>query len=98
MLIGNKIDLERKVNIEEAKKFSKEHELKYLETSAKSDKNLRKNIACILVKIIKSKENKESDEETKEIIEIKKSYFRLNSDDHISSVNIKKFREKNCGC
>ena len=29
LLIGSKCDLERKVNIEEAKKFAKEHELKY---------------------------------------------------------------------
>ena len=35
LLIGSKCDLERKVNIEEAKKFGEEHGLKYLETSAK---------------------------------------------------------------
>ena len=65
LLIGNKCDLEQVVNIEEAKKFAEEHGLKYLETSAKSDKNLRKAIACILEKIIKSKENQESEENKK---------------------------------
>ena len=60
LLIGNKCDLESKVNEEEVKNFSQEHGLKYLETSAKSDKNLRKAISCLLGQIIKSKENIET--------------------------------------
>ena len=38
LLTGNKSDLERKVSIEETKKFAEEHGLKYLGTSTKSDK------------------------------------------------------------
>ena len=55
LLIGNKSDCERKVNKEEAIKFAKEHELKYIETSAKLDKNLKKAIAILLEEIIESK-------------------------------------------
>ena len=54
LLIGNKCDCKRKVNEEEAKKFSLEHKLKYLETSAKLDINIKKAIATILEEIIKS--------------------------------------------
>ena len=52
LLIGNKCDLERKVSEEEAEKFADEHGLKYLETSAKLDKKVRKAIACLLELII----------------------------------------------
>ena len=53
LLIGNKCDLDdRKVSEEEAEKFADEHGLKYLETSAKLDKKVRKAIACLLEIII----------------------------------------------
>ena len=55
LLIGNKCDCERKVNEEDAKKFADEHGLKYIETSAKLDINIKKAIATILEEIIKSK-------------------------------------------
>ena len=99
MLIGNKCDCERKVDVSDANKFAEEHGLKYLETSAKSDKNLRKAIACLLKKIIESKESEKSEEnkETKEIKKIKRSFLSLYSDDNDSPVNIKKSRRKNCG-
>ena len=97
MLIGNKCDCERKVDVSDANKFAEEHGLKYLETSAKSDKNLRKAIACLLKKIIESKESEKSGE-NKEKKEIKRSFLSLYSDDNDSPVNIKKFRRKNCGC
>jgi len=44
MLIGNKCDLEdkRAVSREEGEKFAKEHELFFLETSAKTDENVDK--------------------------------------------------------
>jgi len=48
MLIGNKCDLKHEVSNEEAEKFANEHGLKYLETSAKLDKKVRKAIACLL--------------------------------------------------
>ena len=94
LLIGNKCDYERKVNIEEAKKFAEEHGLKYLETSAKLDKNLRKAIACILEKIIQSKENKES----KEIKRKTEIYSHLSSIDSDSLIDIELTKKKNCAC
>ena len=57
LIIGNKCDLEldRKVDEEDAKDFADIHGLKYIETSAKLDKNVKKAIALILEEIIKSK-------------------------------------------
>ena len=55
LLIGNKCDLESKVDEENAKDFADIHGLKYIETSAKSDKNIKKASAFILEEIIKSK-------------------------------------------
>lgn len=42
MLIGNKSDLEekRQVSKEEGERFAKEHDLFFLETSAKTDNNV----------------------------------------------------------
>ena len=94
MLIGNKCDCEPKIDVEEAKKLAEEHGLKYLETSAKFDKNIRKAIACILEKIIKSKENKES-KENKKMIE---RYNSLSSIDTDSLNDIKLSKKKNCVC
>ena len=58
LLIGNKCDCEHKeVSEKEAKKFAKKHGLKkYLETSAKLDKNIKKAVACLLEEILKSKQ------------------------------------------
>ena len=84
----------------QTKHFAEEHGLKYLETSAKLDKNLRKAITCLLEKIIKFKENIEA-EDNEEFDKIKKlnaSYFSLNSDDAISPNENKKPRKKNCSC
>ena len=100
LLIGNKCDWERKVNIEDAKKFAEEHGLKYLETSAKLDKNLRKAITCLLRKIIESKENIETEEniETNDGMNRRESYFSLSSQDAVSSVKSKSLQKKKCGC
>ena len=57
LLIGNKSDNKHVVDKEEAKKFAKDHGLKkYLETSAKSDKNIKKAITLLLDQIIKFKQ------------------------------------------
>jgi len=57
LLIGNKCDKENQVvNEAEAEKFAKKHKLKkYLETSAKLDKKIKKAVACLLEEIINSK-------------------------------------------
>ena len=61
LLIGNKCDREREVPEEEAKKLAKDFGFKkYLETSAKLDKNIKKAIACLLEEIINSKASKKS--------------------------------------
>ena len=55
LLIGNKCDLKHEVSDEEAEKFANGHGLKYLETSARLDKKVRKAIAYLLELIIKAK-------------------------------------------
>lgn len=54
LLLGNKSDLEHKIDEEEADEFAKEHGLLYMETSAKSDKNIKKAIAYLIKKINES--------------------------------------------
>ena len=55
ILIGNKCDSEREIEYDIAKKYAKEHNLKYIETSAKLDINIKKAIAMLLEQIIESK-------------------------------------------
>ena len=58
LLLGNKCDKDREVDEEEAKKFAEKHGLKYLETSARLDKKVKKAIACLLEEIINSNVNR----------------------------------------
>ena len=60
LLIGNKCDLKHKVGINESEEFAKEHGLLYIETSASSDKNIKKAIVCLLKKINGAKKYFES--------------------------------------
>ena len=98
LIIGNKCDIERKVNKEKAKKFALEHKLKYIETSAKLDKNVRKAIACLLDLIIKSKKSKiikkKNEQEKNEECE-KTQYFNLNE---TYSTVMSKDSKKKCNC
>ena len=82
LLIGNKCDGERIVNQEKAENFAEEHGLKYIETSAKLDKNIKKAIVYLLEEIIKSKETDTPEEkiEFEENNKLAKTYFSLNSD------------------
>ena len=59
LILGNKCDKDkdREVNKEEAEKFAEDHNLKYLETSAKLDKKVKKAIACLLEEMIKANLN-----------------------------------------
>ena len=90
MLIGNKSDRERKVDEKEAENFSKNHGLKYIETSAKLDKNVRKAIACLLEEIIQSKEIIESGDKLAKnsSLTLKKAY---------SKSKMNKKSKKDCG-
>jgi len=96
LLIGNKCDDERKVNEEEAKKFAFEHGLKYIETSAKLDKNIKKAIAILLEKIIRSKET-QKEEEIESNEKLAKTYYSLKAVD-ISVTSQGKRQKKKCGC
>jgi len=95
LLIGNKSDCEREVDKEEAIKFSDKHGLRYLETSAKTDKNIKKAIAIILQQIIESNENYDS------ISSIKTS-SSINSLQKVNSLSTKldrrKVKKKSCAC
>ncbi len=53
-LIGNKGDEERKISYEDAEKFAKQFKLKYIETSAKLDKGIKKALIYLLDQIIES--------------------------------------------
>ena len=57
VILGNKSDLIRQVDYEDAEKYAKEKYLKYFETSAKLDKSIKKSIISLLEVIIKSKIN-----------------------------------------
>ena len=53
ILIGNKIDLDRKVTFDEAKNFSKNMNIPYLETSAKTGDNVDKAFGALCYYLIK---------------------------------------------
>ena len=97
LLIGNKCDSERKVDEEEAKKFAFEHGLKYIETSAKLDKNIKKEIAILLDKIIKSKKTQKEEEEIELEDKLTKTYYSLKSVD-TTVTNSDNKKKKKCGC
>ena len=81
LLIGNKCDLERKVNEEAIEHLSKKLGLEYIETSAKLNKRVRKIIISLLNKINKSKETQKPDENLDRESKLAKSYFSIYSDD-----------------
>ena len=101
-MIGNKCDCERKVNLEKVNKFAEEYGLKYVETSAKLDKNIRKAISCLLIKIIESKE-KEELKANNEIIKTRDIFYSLSSADVDSNLHIvpnenRRTKKKKCVC
>ena len=103
LLIGNKCDLKHVVDEEKANEFAEEHGLKYLETSAKLDKNLKKAIVCILEKIIQSKKT-EIEKKTNDIIDLGESkssvssYLTISEKDNQSSIKINKIVKKSKKC
>lgn len=54
ILIGNKVDLEREVEYEEAKEFANSQGLEYFETSAKENLNIKESIEHLISKILES--------------------------------------------
>lgn len=53
IIIGNKIDLERIVDQEEAENFAKDNNVEYIETSVLNNENIEKSIVKLSEKIIK---------------------------------------------
>ena len=90
LLIGNKCDREREVPEEEAKKLAKDFGFKkYLETSAKLDKNIKKSIACLLEEIINSKALKKSSSPVNNVNNVNNNF----------SLKSEKFKKKKkCSC
>ena len=60
VIIGNKNDLERKVDLKEAKEFAEKCKIQYFETSCLLDTNIKKAIIYLLNHIINSKYNYDS--------------------------------------
>ena len=60
VLLGNKCDMPSQIDQKEIKKFAKEHEFEYLETSSKLDKKIKKAIATLLEEIVESKAHYDS--------------------------------------
>lgn len=87
VIIGNKYDLPRKVDYEEAKEFAEKHNLKYYETSCLLDKNIKKVIIYLLNEIINSKLNYDSIPNS--LVENKKNFV-------INTENNAKERESIC--
>ena len=96
LLIGNKCDCEHKVNEKEAEQFAKEHGLKYIETSAKLDKNIKKAIAILLEKLIEI----DKINETKDNSDLGNSYKSVSSynEPSIKITQEKTKKIKKCGC
>ncbi len=55
MLLGNKIDLERKVPIEEAKEYAESHGFDFIETSAKTGENVPEALKTLVMRIYDQK-------------------------------------------
>ena len=56
IIIGNKIDLDREVNFDDAKKYAEDNGYKYFETSAKSGKGINESIKFLVQEIIDSQD------------------------------------------
>ena len=84
VLIGNKSDdnINRKVSNEDSEEFAKKYNLKYFESSAKLDKNIKKSIIYLL----------------KEIVSKQNSKNKLQSDSYITMTDseLSKNKKKKC--
>ena len=91
LIIGNKCECEseRKVDFDEAKAFAEQHQLNYLETSAKLDKNLKKAIVIVLKNIIESKKNNDTIESSTTVSSIYCPTYKLDK---------KKVKKRKCAC
>ena len=60
IIIGNKVDLEREVSLEDAQKYAKENGYKYFETSAKTGKGVSESIRFLVQEIIDCQDKKQN--------------------------------------
>jgi len=70
MIIGNKNDLQRQVDLKEASNFAKNYNLPYCEISCKLDKNMKKMIISLLINIIGDKDYESISDSSKNNFEI----------------------------
>ena len=77
ILIGNKCDMaeKRKVTFEQGKEFADTHGMKFIETSAKTNKNVEESFVTMTKEIVSlsSEKEKGSSKEQKPKIDLKKS-------------------------
>ena len=95
LLIGNKCDIEKKVEQKKVDEFSKKFGLDYIETSAKLNKRIRRIIISLLNKIRKYNEKVNLDDKRYKENERANS-ISLNSTDADSSIKIKNPKRKCC--
>ena len=60
IIIGNKIDLEREVSLEDAQKYAEDNGYKYFETSAKTGKGVIESIRFLVQEIIDCQDKKQN--------------------------------------
>ena len=94
-MIGNKCDIEKKVEQKKVDEFSKKFGLDYIETSAKLNKRIRRIIISLLNKIRKYNEKVNLDDKRYKENERANS-ISLNSTDADSSIKIKNPKRKCC--
>ena len=89
LLVGNKLDLEeeREVSTEDAKKYSEENNIGFIEVSAKTGTNIEKMFNSSLSKLL---EEKNKDEEN-----ISKNINEFNNNEKNSSMNSNGVQNKN---
>ena len=82
ILIGNKLDLERDVEKEEAETFAKSQNLEYFETSAKDNNNVKESIEYLVKQIYLSNN----------CVKVSKALNNSNTNNNINIKNTKKIK------
>ena len=70
ILIGTKCDLDRKISKEEGEKIAQENNIKFFETSAKENINVKETFECLTMDILNFVEEEEKIEEGKQSVVI----------------------------
>ena len=96
VLIGNKSDdnINRKVSNEDSEEFARKYNLKYFESSAKLDKNIKKAIIYLLKEIV-SKQKSKNTLQTDSFITIN-SELSIRDKSHATKESYKNKKKKCC--